>query len=40
MDETKVIGKEELVKRGLFMEERVYEVSDELKRVLWMDRGA
>lgn len=39
LDEDKEISREELVGRGLVMEERVYEVDEELREVLWIDRG-
>jgi hypothetical protein len=38
LDEDKDIAREKLVERGLLPEERVYQVSDELRKVLWMDR--
>jgi hypothetical protein len=39
LNEDKEISREELVERGLLPEERVYEISDELKKVLWMDKS-
>jgi hypothetical protein len=38
LDENKEISKEELIRRGLVPEERIYEVSDELRKALWMDK--
>jgi hypothetical protein len=38
LDEDKEVLREELVRRGLVMEEKVYEVDEELREVLWMDR--
>jgi hypothetical protein len=39
LDKDKNITNKELAERGLVPKERVYEVSDELKKVLWMDRS-
>jgi hypothetical protein len=38
LDGDKEISREKMVEAGLVPEERVYEVSDELKKVLWMDK--
>jgi len=38
LDGDKEISREKIVEAGLVPEERVYEVSDELKKVLWMDK--
>jgi hypothetical protein len=38
LDENNDITREQLVERGLVPEERVYEVSDELRKMLWMDK--
>jgi hypothetical protein len=38
LDGDREISREKMVEAGLVPEERVYEVSDELKKVLWMDK--
>jgi hypothetical protein len=38
LDEDKDTTREQLMEKGLVPEERVYEVSDELRKVLWMDK--
>lgn len=39
LDGDKEVGREELVRRGLVPVERIYEVPEGLREVLWMDRG-